>query len=123
MPENYYRTNRINELSKDIAYIQWDLKVEVENARANDEVAIENLNKIAHDAGYKSLDEYIEGGAKQLSAEDKAAFDQMNTDLEELDEDMNLSYKVIRSLIAVGLLTNGIRKYFNLRLSITRKSR
>ena len=110
MPENYYRTNRINELSKDIAYIHWDLQAEVENARASDKTAITNLNMIAHDGGYKTLDEYIEAGSKQLSPEDKTAFDQIKTDLEELDEDMNILHKVFRGLIAVGVLTNGIRK-------------
>lgn len=37
----------------------------------------------------------------------------MKTNLEDLDEDMNISHKVFRGLIAIGLHTNGIRKYFN----------
>jgi uncharacterized membrane-anchored protein YhcB (DUF1043 family) len=122
VPDNVNRANRVRQLAQDISQIQSQLKADVEDARAHDAAAIEILNTIAHDAGYKTLDEYVDAAADQLSAEDKAAFDQMKTDLEHLDEDMNISHKVFRGLIAVGLLTKGIRKYFDLLLSITRKS-
>jgi hypothetical protein len=80
------------------------------------------LNTIAVNAGYKTLDEYIEAAKKQLSEEDRAAFDKMKTDLEDLDEDLNISHKVFRGLIAVGLLTLGIRKDSNLLFSTTSAS-
>jgi hypothetical protein len=108
-PDNVPRANRVRQLAQDISQIQSQLKADVEDARASDKAAIEMLNTISRNAGYKTLDEYIDAAAKQLSDEDKAAFDKMKTDLEHLDEDMNISHKVFRGLIAVGLLTNGIR--------------
>ena len=114
MPDNVPRANRVRQLAQDISHIQSQLKADVEDARASDKAAIEMLNTIAHNAGYKTLDEYIDAAAKQLSAEDREAFDKMKTDLEKLDEDMNISHKVFRGLIAVGLLTHGVRKFSDL---------
>jgi hypothetical protein len=103
--------NRVRQLAQDISQIQAQLRADVEDARASDKAAIEMLNTIAHNAGYKTLDEYIDAAAKQLSPEDRAAFDKMKTDLEKLDEDLSISHRVFRGLIAVGLITHGIRKY------------
>jgi hypothetical protein len=108
-PDNVPRANRVRQLAQDIAQIQSQLKADVEDARASDKAAIEMLNTIARNAGYNTLDEYIDTAAKQLSPEDRAAFDKMKTDLEKLDEDMNIAHKVFRGLIAVGLLTHGVR--------------
>ncbi|KIM35077.1 hypothetical protein M413DRAFT_432905 [Hebeloma cylindrosporum] len=108
-PDNVPRANRVRQLAQDIAQIQSQIKADVEDARANDAAAIDILNTIATNAGYKTLDEYVKDAADQLSEEDRAAFDKMKTDLEDLDEDMNISHKVFRGLIAVGLLTHGIR--------------
>jgi hypothetical protein len=117
VPDNVPRANRVRQLAQDIAQIQSQLKADVEDARASDKAAIEMLNTIARNAGYNTLDEYIDTAAKQLSPEDRAAFDKMKTDLEKLDEDMNIAHKVFRGLIAVGLLTHGVRKFSDLRSS------
>ncbi|KIM35083.1 hypothetical protein M413DRAFT_32792 [Hebeloma cylindrosporum] len=108
-PDNVPRANRVRQLSQDISHVQAQLKADVEDARASDQAAFAMLNTIATNAGYKTLDAYIEASQDQLSEEDRAAFDRMKTDLEDLDEDMNISHKVFRGLIAVGLLTKGVR--------------
>ncbi|KIM35087.1 hypothetical protein M413DRAFT_32796 [Hebeloma cylindrosporum] len=108
-PDNTNRANRVRQLCLDISHFQTQMKEDVEDAHASDEAAIKILDIIAHDAGYKTLDEYVAAAATQLSAEDRAAFDKMKTDLENLDEAMNISHRVFRGLIALGLLTHGVR--------------
>jgi hypothetical protein len=87
------------------------MKEDVDDAHASDQAALTMLDTIAHNAGYRTLDEYVAEAANQLSPDDRAAFDKMKTDLEQLDEAMNISHRVFRGLIAVGLLTHGVRKY------------
>lgn len=69
------------------------------------------LNTIAVNAGYKTLDEYIEAAMKQLTPEDRAAFDKMKTDLERMDKDMGISHTVFSGFFALGVVLHGIRQY------------
>ncbi|KAG8729182.1 hypothetical protein FRC12_021205 [Ceratobasidium sp. 428] len=108
-PDNVNRANRVQRLASDIIHDQTRLKEDVENARAEDERSIKVLNEIATNAGYKTLDEYIADAESKLTPEEKAAIDKMKTDMEKLDEDMAISHKVFRGLIALGLLTKGVR--------------
>jgi len=108
-PDNVPRANRVQSLAGDIARDQNRLKEDVEDATAQDKMMLETLNDIAVKAGYKTLDEYIAKAEKQLTPEEKAHMEKMKTDMEKLDEDMAISHKVFRGLIAAGLLTHGIR--------------
>jgi predicted P-loop ATPase len=86
------------------------LKEDVEDANKQDKMTLETLNEIARKAGYKTLDEYIADAEKQLTPDERKEMEKMKTDMEGLDEDMAISHKVFRGLIAVGLLTQGLRK-------------
>ncbi|KIM35368.1 hypothetical protein M413DRAFT_431011 [Hebeloma cylindrosporum] len=108
-PDNVPRANRVHQLAQDISHVQTQLKAHVDDARASDQAAFEMLNTISSNAGYKTLDDYIEASQAQLSEEDRAAFNKMKTDLEKLDEDMNLAHKVFRGFTALGLFTKGVR--------------
>lgn len=71
------RANRVRQLSNDITWLQTTLKENVDDVRAGDGAAVVVLNTLAHDAGYKALDEYVDAAAAQLTAEDRAGLDKI----------------------------------------------
>ncbi|KIM35075.1 hypothetical protein M413DRAFT_369498 [Hebeloma cylindrosporum] len=75
-PDNENRANRVRQLSNDIAGLQEELLHNAENVRLSDAAAFDLLNVLSAEAGFMKLGDYAGEAVNQLTAEERARFNE-----------------------------------------------
>jgi hypothetical protein len=101
--DNINRANRVTQLADNIGAFQQLIQETADDIQFNDERAAKVLDTIWKNAGYKTLDEYIEAALAQLSAEDRKRYLDMKRELEARDQVVDASFKVGSGLLAVSV--------------------
>lgn len=68
------------------------------------------LNDVAHDSGYKDIDELIDAAKQIMTDEQRAAIDALEKRAKDTSENLDMAYKVIGAITAIGVITRGASK-------------
>ncbi|PFH45018.1 hypothetical protein AMATHDRAFT_10195 [Amanita thiersii Skay4041] len=104
-PDNENRGNRVEQLASDIEHFQEQVKQDVEDGKNHDERAIEYLNKLAKERGFKSLDDLIAEAESKLSQEDRDKYREMKNKVQELDDNVKLALTVGSGVMGIGAIS------------------
>ncbi|PAV22942.1 hypothetical protein PNOK_0000900 [Pyrrhoderma noxium] len=103
-PDNKNRASRVNQLCSDTAHLQTQIKEAIEDAKTQDKRAVEILDKIAKQRGYRTLNEYLEDARKKLSPEDRKKYEDLKRELEAKDEGLDIAMKLATGVAGIGFL-------------------
>ncbi|KAF8881849.1 hypothetical protein CPB84DRAFT_1827986 [Gymnopilus junonius] len=104
-PDNVNRANRVNQLASDIAQLQSQIKEAVEDARTQDERALEILDRLSKKLGFETLDEFLQGAQDMLTPEDRAKYLELKREFENQDLSVDISLKVGTGIAVIGFLS------------------
>lgn len=113
MIDNRNREARVEGLIIMAGSIQDDIKRSADDWEAQDKRLEPTLDRLAKNAGYRTIAEYTESILKILTDEDRAAFQELQNEMIRADRSLSISTYLAAAIGGIGLSAGAAGKLWN----------